>query len=399
MPAVALKIQRRRSPRSGINEIGINKAVQRAGPCDSIVALQEAFLFEGHVCMAYEKHGRSLDDEICERCLTPARALAVTRQILDALARLHAAGFTHTDLKPANILYDRRTGVAKLADLGNADSELIQGTSLCTREYTPPEVLLGAPLSPAIDHWALGCVVFEMLAGETLFDPRTMAAAKYKEFYFEEERSSGWSEPKPEAVAADRAEEAAEQYAPGAIIAGKYRLTEELGQGRFGTVWSAETIAGHPLDGSYETLSQHCRDHEKSRGSRTEAERSARTWKKQKGANDMRDLALNYEHLLLIDRLCGPIPPALILTGKFRNSFFTSEGAFRHPDPGDPMTIAGHLATHAPRLKPADISRFSHLISILCHLDPSRRTAIDPALLRDKPPATIARTRRIGVTS
>ena len=375
--SIALKITRRRSPRSAINEIGIHKALQCTGPCASIAGLLEAFLYDGHLCMAYEKHGRSLDDEIQDRPLTPAQTLSVTRQILDALTHLHAAGFTHTDLKPDNILYDRRTGTARLADLGNAERELTTGTSLCTREYTPPEVLLGAPLTPALDHWSLGCTVFEMLTGELLFHPRALAAAKYKEFYFDDEDDLP-SEPVPAAVAADRAAEAAEQYPPGTIIAGKYRLEKELGRGRFGTVWSAELVADIPLDGSYETLWSHCQEKTRQRPPRSEAEQQARKWKKQKGADDLRDLALNYEHLLLMDRFCGPLPPSLIRAGTYQHSFFTPDGKFRHPSRGGPASIRAHLAENAPRLNAAQRDHFAALIATLCHLDPDKRRAISP---------------------
>ena len=373
--SIALKITRRRSPRSAINEVGIHKAVQRTGPCGSIAGLLEAFLYDGHVCMAYEKHGRSLDDEINTRLLTPAQTLAVTRQMLDALAHLHGAGFSHTDLKPDNILYDRRTGIARLADLGNAERELATGTSLCTREYTPPEVLLGAPLTPAIDHWSLGCTVFEMLTGELLFNPRAIAATKYKEFHFDDDEDSP-DEPLPAAEAADRAEEAAEQYSSGTVIAGKYRLEKELGRGRFGTVWSAEIIADVPLDGSFATLWQHCQEKESQRPPRSESERLARVWKKHKGADDLRDLALNHEHLLLMDRLCGPLPPALIRAGTFQHSFFTPEGRFRHPGTSGPESMAAHIAECAPRVSKSHLDQFSRIISTLCHIDPAKRSVI-----------------------
>ena len=388
--SIALKITRRRSPRSAINEIGIHKALQRTGSCASIAGLLEAFLYDGHLCMAYEKHGRSLDDEIQSRLLTPAQTLSVTRQILDALTHLHASGFAHTDLKPDNILYDRRTGIARLADLGNAERELATGTSLCTREYTPPEVLLGAPLTPALDHWSLGCTVFEMLTGELLFNPRAIAAEKYKEFYFDDEADAP-DEPLSAAVAADETAEAAEQYLPGTLIAGKYRLDNELGRGRFGTVWSAEIIAEIPLDGSYETLWGHCQEKVRQRPPRSGPEQEARLWKKQKGADDLRDLALNYEHLLLIDHLCGPLPSSLILAGTYQHSFFTPDGKFRHPASTGPVSIHSHLAELAPRLTVGQLDQFAGLIARLCHLDPAKRREITPENLRPVPTRTPGR--------
>ena len=398
MNRIALKIQRRRSPRAAINEIGIVKAVQRHGPCDSIIDLQEAFFYDGHLCLAYGIHGRSLDDEIGDRPLTVRQTLSVTRQMLHALRHLHDAGFTHTDLKPDNILHHRRSGKVKLADLGSAAEKLETGDSLCTREYTPPEVLLGSSLTPAIDYWSLGCTVFEMLTGELLFDPRSQAAAKYQEFYFTDEESE--DEPPHESVAADEAAEAAEQYAPGDLIAGKYRLEKELGRGRFGTVWAA--VVDHPdvsLDGSFDTLWQHCLDQESLKPVPTGAQAGARSWKKEKGADDLRDLALNHEHLLQIDRLFGPLPPQLILSGTFRTSFFTPDGRFRHPGPSKAETCASRLRSGAPHLARTEVKRFAEIIANLCHLDPARRSLVDPRLLRISAKASSRGRAATAITS
>ena len=156
--------------------------VRKAGPCPEVVALHESFLHDGHICMAFEKHAGSLETALDRGPLPPARVRRVTRQILAALDRLHRCGYAHTDVKPDNILYDPRTGVARLADLGSAADRLRQGGAFGTREYTPPEVILGAPLRVEMDLWALGCTVFEMLTRHLLFSPRRAAARKYREF-------------------------------------------------------------------------------------------------------------------------------------------------------------------------------------------------------------------------
>ena len=394
MNQIALKIQRRRSPRSAINEIGIVKAVGRHGACGSIIELKEAFFHDGHFCLAYGIHGRSLDDEISQRPLTVRQTLSVTRQMLAALRHLHAAGFAHTDVKPDTSLYDRRTGKAKLADLGSASSKLSPGDSLCTREFTPPEVLLGAPPTPAIDYWSLGCTVFEMLTGGLLFDPRSLAAGKYQEFYF-----TGDDVPEDdlhESGAADEAEEAAEQYLAGDLIAGKYQLQKELGRGRYGTVWAALTV--HPEvtpDGSYDTLWKHCCEQESLKQAAAGGPLPQRVWQKEKGADDLRDLALNHEHLLQIDRMFGPLPPALILSGTFRTSFFTPEGRFRQAGGRTvPESCASRLHAEAPQLPAVEVQRFAQIIGTLCHLDPARRSEVDGAWLRYPTPALPALGKR-----
>jgi serine/threonine-protein kinase SRPK3 len=61
----------------------------------------------------------------------------------------------------------------KIADLGNACwihhhfSTLIQ-----TRQYRSPEVLIGSKYNPTADLWSFACMIFEMLTGDFLFEPR-----------------------------------------------------------------------------------------------------------------------------------------------------------------------------------------------------------------------------------
>lgn len=67
----------------------------------------------------------------------------------------------------------------KLCDMGNACyidkhfSDIIQ-----TREYRSPEVLLNADYDTSADMWSLGCMVFELVTGDYLFDPKKGKAFK-----------------------------------------------------------------------------------------------------------------------------------------------------------------------------------------------------------------------------
>ena len=64
----------------------------------------------------------------------------------------------------------------RIADLGNACWMHKHFTAeVQTRQYRAPEVILGAPYGPPIDIWSLGCVVFELVTGDLLFDPKTGA--------------------------------------------------------------------------------------------------------------------------------------------------------------------------------------------------------------------------------
>jgi len=62
----------------------------------------------------------------------------------------------------------------KIVDLGNACWTYKQFTSdIQTRQYRSPEVILGAKYGTACDIWSLACVIFELVTGDVLFDPRS----------------------------------------------------------------------------------------------------------------------------------------------------------------------------------------------------------------------------------
>src|SRR5690242_10843325 len=114
-PVIALKVQRRRYSPAATWEIYVHHLLRKSGPCPAVVLLHESFLHDGHICMAFEKHGSSLQTALENGPLPLAQVRWVMRQVLTALERLHRCGVAHTDLKPGNILYDPLTGDARLA--------------------------------------------------------------------------------------------------------------------------------------------------------------------------------------------------------------------------------------------------------------------------------------------
>jgi eukaryotic-like serine/threonine-protein kinase len=100
-------------------------------------------------------------------------ACRLTREIADALQHAHDRGVVHRDVKPDNVLL--RDGHAIVADFGVAraiysvvDSTIITGAGLAigTPAYMSPEQLSGGAVDHRSDVYSLGCVLFEMLAGE-----------------------------------------------------------------------------------------------------------------------------------------------------------------------------------------------------------------------------------------
>jgi eukaryotic-like serine/threonine-protein kinase len=127
--------------------------------------------------------GRSLRDRLREEPELPlAEAVTVAREVAAALAYAHAAGVVHRDIKPENIYLD--DGGVRVADFGiaraldEAGGEQLTSTGLVlgTPAYMSPEQGWGGTIDGRADVYALGCVLYEMLAGTTPFTGSTARA-------------------------------------------------------------------------------------------------------------------------------------------------------------------------------------------------------------------------------
>jgi serine/threonine-protein kinase len=137
---------------------------------------------EGLTFMAMELIvGESLKDLLVrEHTLPPDRAVAIAKQVADALQAAHDAGIVHRDLKPGNIMLTRgRDGseVVKVVDFDIAKGQAeIEGAELTrvgfvvgTPEYMSPEQLIGDRLDGRSDLYSLGLCLFRMLTGTLPF--------------------------------------------------------------------------------------------------------------------------------------------------------------------------------------------------------------------------------------
>ncbi|WP_232716669.1 protein kinase domain-containing protein [Gordonia metallireducens] len=109
--------------------------------------------------------------------LPPDRAVRILGQVAAALDAAHRDGLVHRDIKPDNILVDS-DDFAYLVDFGIAqgttDSRLTQvGTALGTLAYMAPERFGDEPAGPASDNYALACVLYECVTGQTPFPAKT----------------------------------------------------------------------------------------------------------------------------------------------------------------------------------------------------------------------------------
>src|SRR3954471_1839310 len=132
--------------------------------------------------------GESLEARLRRGPLPLDEAIAIARQIGDALSAAHERGIVHRDLKPGNIMLTPDGGV-KVLDFGLArmvepDAAVsglsmsptlsiqatMAGTILGTAPYMSPEQARGRAVDKRTDIWAFGCVLFEMFTGKRAFD-------------------------------------------------------------------------------------------------------------------------------------------------------------------------------------------------------------------------------------
>lgn len=86
-------------------------------------------------------------------------------EIVSALEYLHSFSIIYRDLKPENLLLDRQ-GHVRICDFGFAKKVYDRTWTLCgTPEYLAPEIIQGKGHHKAVDWWALGILMYEMLAG------------------------------------------------------------------------------------------------------------------------------------------------------------------------------------------------------------------------------------------
>jgi len=133
--------------------------------------------------------GETLAERIARGPLRVADALAIARQIADALDAAHEKGIVHRDLKPANVLLSKEANAAtaeagsladsrspKITDFGLAKRLDEQSTGTQTGEvvgtpsYMAPEQVFGLAADARTDLYALGCVAYWLLAGAKPFE-------------------------------------------------------------------------------------------------------------------------------------------------------------------------------------------------------------------------------------
>jgi cell cycle related kinase len=147
------------------------------------------------VLLVMEYLQRSLAEVLkdIEKPLTMPQIKTYTKMILLGIDAMHSSRIMHRvkrptgtpvaindqfqDLKPANLLIDNH-GVLKIADFGlsriyNENKDRLYTHQVGTRWYRAPELLYGSQrYTPAVDMWAVGCILAEMIDKQPLFPVR-----------------------------------------------------------------------------------------------------------------------------------------------------------------------------------------------------------------------------------
>jgi eukaryotic-like serine/threonine-protein kinase len=142
---------------------------------------------DDYIVMPFYAGGTLADRLRAERRLSVDDTIDFAAQLGRGLDTLHEHGIVHRDVKPSNVLLDG-DGVAALADFGlarGADStQLTQdGQLLGTAHYLAPELIEGKDASRSSDIYALGCVLYECLAGEPPFTGRGPAEVGFAHLF------------------------------------------------------------------------------------------------------------------------------------------------------------------------------------------------------------------------
>ena len=176
---VALKFLHARREGQPHDQARLRREAQAAAALDhpNIGTIYEVGESEGRQFIAMALYdGETLAERLARqpaRRLALSEAVAIAGQLASALEAAHAAGLVHRDLKPGNVMI-LRDGRVKLIDFGlarRADSPRLteQGFAWGTAAYMAPEQLRSQEGGPAADLWALGVVLYEMLAGRHPF--------------------------------------------------------------------------------------------------------------------------------------------------------------------------------------------------------------------------------------
>jgi serine/threonine protein kinase len=168
----------------------------------NICQLYEIGEHEGELFIAMELlDGESLADRIARGPLPVRDAVRITLDMLAALAALHRRGVLHRDLKPTNVFLTEHGaklldfGIARAADDPQHTHLSLTGDGMVfgTPRYMAPELAAGGTADARSDLFAIGAIIYEMLAGQPAFGGTTTVQVLHAIMYEQPPALSGSS--------------------------------------------------------------------------------------------------------------------------------------------------------------------------------------------------------------
>ena len=138
--------------------------------------------------------GHSLNEILSQDSLSPDRAIAIVKQVAEAIAEAHHHGIIHRDIKPSNVALNQRNqvkvldfGLAKQVEPSNLETQrfgetpeltatkTLEGVVMGTPAYLSPEQAVGAPVDKRSDIFSIGSLLYECLTGQPAFSGKSLA--------------------------------------------------------------------------------------------------------------------------------------------------------------------------------------------------------------------------------
>lgn len=134
-------------------------------------------------------NGQNLNELLSKEPLPVDRAVAIVKQVTEAIAEAHRHGIVHRDIKPSNVALNQRNevkvldfGLAKYAEpnslatrkIGEDATHTLEGVVIGTPSYLSPEQALGTRVDKRSDLFSIGALLYECLTGIPAFSGRTL---------------------------------------------------------------------------------------------------------------------------------------------------------------------------------------------------------------------------------